>query len=405
MNQLSRYPDDIKPVWFANARVVLPDRIFRGYVAVQGGKILEVGLGDPAAQGAQVVDLNGLYLAPGFIELHTYGAGGFDYMDGTVEAMCKASQTHFEHGTTTLCPTTLAASFEEIVRAMDAFRAAADTYTDGPALHGLHMEGPYLNPMHKGAIDEKYIRNPDPAEYDEILKRNHASIARWTLAPELPGAPEFIRRLRQEGILPSMGHSNAEYSQILEAYAAGSTHLTHMYSCMSTIVRRGGFRYPGLIESPFLIDGLTVELIADGCHVPPEMLRMVYKLLGPDRVALTCDSIRCAGQDVAEAIIGSTENGYRVLIEDGVAKLSDRSAFAGSIATDDRLVRVMHQQAGVPLHDCVRMMSLTPAKILGIDRITGSIAPGKQADLVCFDDNIAVKGVRTARCGRLGLLA
>ena len=151
-----------------------------------------------------------------------------------------------------------------------------------------------------------------------------------------------------------------------------------------------------MIESAFCIEGLTVEVIADGCHLPPEMLRMVYRVMGVERVALTCDSMRCAGQQVSESILGSLSNGQRVIIEDDVAKMPDRTAFAGSIATDDRLVRVMRNQAGVPLQDCVRMMSLTPAQIMHIDDHTGSIEVGKTADLICFDEQITVLGTMVA---------
>lgn len=387
---------------YTNAKLVLPDEIVTGSLIEENGIIKEV---LPGVMLENAVDLQGLYLAPGFIEMHTHGAGGYDYMDGTEEAFRAASLTHFVHGTTTVLPTTLAATREEILRAIETCRKIKADWREGPCVHGLHMEGPYLNPIHKGAIDETYIRNPDPAEYEEFLAAGKGCIARWTLAPELDGAPLFARRLREEGILPSMGHTNAEYAQVAEASKAGCTHLTHMYSCMSTIVRRGGFRFPGVIESAYILNDLTVELIADGCHLPPEMLHMVYQHLGVDRVALTCDSIRCAGQDVTEAIIGSTENGYKVIIEDGVAKLSDRSAFAGSVATDDRLVCVMRDQAGIPLHECVRMMSLTPAKILGIDHLTGSLTAGKRADLVVFDEKIHVRGVCASGHGRIGLLA
>ena len=387
---------------YTNAKLVLPDGIYEGSLIVENDLIREV---LPGVTLPDAVDLGGLYLAPGFIEMHTHGAGGYDFMDGTKEAFIGACMTHFAHGTTTILPTTVAATRKEILRATETCRAIKADWKDGPYVHGMHMEGPYLNPIHKGAIDETYIRNPDPNEYEEFLAAGKGCIARWTLAPELDGAPQFAKRLREEGILPSMGHTNAEYSQVVAAAEQGCTHLTHMYSCMSTIVRKFGFRFPGVIESAFILDDLTVELIADGCHLPPEMLKMVHKCLGVDRVALVCDSIRCAGQDVTEAIIGSTENGYRVLIEDGVAKLCDRSAFAGSVATDDRLVRTMHTLAGVPLCDCVRMMTLTPAKILGIDDVTGSLQAGKRADLVCFDEDIRIKGVCAAGHGRIGLLA
>lgn len=379
---------------FINARVIYPDRVELGFVSVEDHAIHAVGTGSPEIAGDDLVyDLNGRYLSPGFVEIHSHGAGGCDFMDGTAEAVITAAKTHLRHGTTTLYPTTLAASREEILSSIDALRAARRMMTGGPELPGLHMEGPYLNPKQKGAIDEKYIRNPRKEEYEELIFYGDGAISRWTLAPELPGAAAFVRCLRDHNIVPSMGHTDAEYSQILSAYHSGICHVTHLYSAMSGMVRRGGFRYPGLIESAFCIGDLTVEVIADGCHLPVELLQLVYRVKGPEKVALTCDSMRCAGQDVKESVLGSLKNGQRVIIEDGVAKMPDRTAFAGSIATDDRLVRVMYHRAGVPLHDCVRMMTLTPAAVMGIDRQVGSIMPGKSANLICFDEDIRVSAV------------
>ena len=222
---------------------------------------------------------------------------------------------------------------------------------------------------------------------------------------ELDGASRFADRLVQEGILPSIGHSNAEYEQVRDAFSHGVTHTTHLYSAMSTIVRRGGFRHSGVLESAFCIPEMTVELIADGCHLPVELLEMVCRVKGAERVALTCDSMRCAGQNVRESILGSLENGQKVVIEDDVAKLMDRSAFAGSIATDDRLIRVMYHKAGVPLCDAVRMMTQTPADIIGLGGRKGSLAAGKDADLVCFDEDIAIAGVMVGGRGLVGLFA
>ncbi len=381
-------------IHLVNAAVIFPDRVEQGYVTVKEGRIMAAGPGEPeVCEKDQVWNLRGRYLSPGFVEIHSHGAGGCDFMDGTAEAVVTAAKTHMHHGTTTLYPTTLAASREEILGSIDALRSARRIITDGPELPGLHMEGPYLNPEQKGAIDEQYIRNPKREEYEEFIFYGEGAISRWTLAPELPGAGTFAGVLREHGIVPSMGHSAAEYSQVLEAYHSGISHVTHLYSAMSGMVRRGGFRYPGLVESAYCINDLTVEVIADGCHLPVEILQMVYRIKGPDKVVLTCDSMRCAGQDVKESVLGSLRNGRRVIIEDDVAKLPDRSAFAGSIATDDRLVRVMYHRAGVPLWDCIRMMCLTPARIMGQEGQIGSIMPGKRANLVCFDEDIQVEGV------------
>lgn len=390
------------------ANLVLPNRIRSGYVIVEDAHICQVGLGDgyPRLPYDRMIDVAGDYLAPGFVELHSHGAGGADFMDGTLDAFAAACHTHLCHGTTTLLPTALAATREEILRSIDCFGQAKSALAGKSLyLHGLHMEGPYLNKAQCGAIDPNYIRNPEPEEYEMFLEYGRGAIARWTLAVELDGASRFADRLVQEGILPSIGHSNAEYEQVRDAFSHGVTHTTHLYSAMSTIVRRGGFRHSGVLESAFCIPEMTVELIADGCHLPVELLEMVYRVKGAERVALTCDSMRCAGQNVRESILGSLENGQKVVIEDDVAKLMDRSAFAGSIATDDRLIRVMYHKAGVPLCDAVRMMTQTPADIIGLGGQKGSLAAGKDADLVCFDEDIAIAGVMVGGRGLVGLFA
>ena len=390
-----------------NAKVILADKIQPGYVVVEDQKIKAIGFDQiPALAYDRKIDLQGKYLSAGFVELHVHGAGGADFMDGTLEAFEAACLTHLDHGTTTILPTTLAATKEEILRSIDSFRQAkAAMEGKGPYLHGLHMEGPYLNKDQCGAIDPNYIRDPLPEEYELFLEYGKGAIARITLAVERNGMDTFIRRLREEGILPSVGHSNAEYCQVKEAYEQGCTHVTHLYSAMSTIVRKDGFRHSGVLESAYCIPDMTVEIIADGCHLPVELLEMVYRFKGPDKVALVCDSIRCAGQDVTESIIGSLENGNPVIVEDGVAKLPDRSAFAGSVATDDRLVRVMYKQVGVPLYDAVKMMTLTPARIAGLDATKGSIELGKDADLVCFDEDIQVLGAMVCGKGLTGIFA
>lgn len=390
-----------------NANVILADKIRPGYVVVEDQKIKAVGFdGISELPYDRKIDLQGKYLSAGFVELHVHGAGGADFMDGTLEAFEAACMTHLDHGTTTILPTTLAATKEEILRSIDSFRQAKTAMEGkGPYLHGLHMEGPYLNKDQCGAIDPNYIRDPLPEEYELFLEYGKGAIARITLAVERNGMDTFIRRLREEGVLASVGHSNAEYSQVKAAYEQGCTHVTHLYSAMSTIVRKGGFRHSGVLESAFCIPDMTVEIIADGCHLPVELLEMVYRFKGADKVALVCDSIRCAGQNVTESIIGSLENGNPVIVEDGVAKLPDRTAFAGSVATDDRLVRVMYKQVGVPLYDAVKMMTLTPAKIIGVDAAKGSIEIGKDADLICFDDDIQVFGAMVCGKGLTGVFS
>ena len=374
-----------------NWQIITPYRnLGLGYVVIEGGKILEVGAGEIELSNAKVIDAQGAYIAPGFIDLHTHGAGNADFMDGTVEAYLQAARTHAMHGTTLLYPTTLTSTNDLLFNTFDIYKQAKEKNTDGAAFGGIHLEGPYFAYEQRGAQDPRFLRNPDPKEYLEILDRSD-DIARWSIAPELPGALAFGRELVKRGIQPAIAHTNAIYEEVLDAFENGFRHITHFYSCMTGITRRNAFRYAGVIESGYLIDGMTVEIIADGVHVPESLLKLIYKIKGPENIALVTDSMRAAGMPEGRSILGGLKDGQEVLVEDGVAKLLDRTAFAGSVATADRLVRTMHQVGEIPLVDCVRMMTATPARIAGIDNRKGSLLPGKDADIVIFDENINIK--------------
>jgi len=374
-----------------NGKIITPYRnLGLGYVVIEGGKILEVGAGEIELSNATVIDAQGAYIAPGFIDLHTHGAGNADFMDATVEAYLQAARTHAMHGTTLLYPTTLTSTNNLLFNTFDIYKEAKAKNTEGAGFGGIHLEGPYFAYEQRGAQDPRFLRNPDPKEYLEILERSD-DIARWSIAPELPGALAFGRELVKRGIQPAIAHTNAIYEEVLDAFENGFRHITHFYSCMTGITRRNAFRYAGVIESGYLIDGMTVEIIADGVHVPESLLKLIYKIKGPENIALVTDSMRAAGMPEGRSILGGLKDGQEVLVEDGVAKLLDRTAFAGSVATADRLVRTMHQVGEVPLVDCVRMMTATPARIAGIDNRKGSLLPGKDADIVIFDENINIK--------------
>ncbi len=373
--------------------VLTPIRALAGAeIAVENGKIVSVGPRDAATDaGAEIFDIGGLWIAPGFIDMHVHGGGGYDFMDATVEAFHGAARMHALHGTTTLLPTSLASGDEALLDMIHAYQDAVRAPWVGAAMPGLHLEGPYFSLAQAGAQAPDAITPPDPERTARILKAAQGSILRWSSAPELPGSMEFAREMRERGILLSIGHSDARESVVAEAIENGYTHLTHFYSGMSTIVREKSYRFPGIVESGYLYPELTVEIIADGCHLPASLLRLVYQSMGTRRVALVTDALRGAGMPEGESIIGSLKEGRRCIVEDGVAKLPDRSAFAGSVATTDRLVRNMVQLAGAPLQDAVKMMSLTPARILGFqDR--GMLAAGYRADIVCLDAGLhAVK--------------
>jgi len=371
--------------WLCNAQLVLPDRIMPGCVLIDHASIIEIA--DQPAQNAVHIDLQGQYLAPGFVEIHSHGAGGADFMDGTPEAFRCAAESHLRHGVTTLFPTSVAADFESLRQFLLAFKQVK-----GPRMPGVHLEGPYINMEMRGAIDPRYIKDPDKGEYEALLALAGGDIKRWTIAPELPGALELGDALAERGILPSIGHTCANYRELERAFRHGYTHFTHLYSAMSTITRVNGFRITGAIESAFILEDATVEVIADGCHLPLELLRHVWRSKGADRVCLTGDAMRGAGTRARESILGPLRDGLPVIIEDGVAKLPSRDAFAGSVAMADRLLRTA-LAAGIPLPEALRMMSLTPARVMGMETAIGSIEAGKQADLVVFDAEINIRRV------------
>ena len=374
-----------------NVKLVLPKgKIIRGTIKWDKGKIVSVSEGEILSSVEdQVIDGMDLYLSPGFIDLHTHGGGGYDFMDGTVEAFLKSAEMHAKHGTTSLLPTTLTSTNEELYLMFEIYKIAKSCNHIGASFVGLHLEGPYFSFNQRGAQDPKYLKKPSPEEYIKILDASD-DIVRWSLAPELDGALDMGRELCRRKILPSIAHTDAIYEETIKAYQVGFRHITHLYSGMSTIIRRNAFRYAGVLEAAYILDDMTVEIIADGVHLPKSLLQYVYKFKGPERIALITDSMRGAGMPDGPSILGSVKDGQPVIVEDGVAKLLDRTAFAGSVATADRLVRTMIQVAEVPLTDAVRMMTETPARIIGIDHKKGAISVGMDADLVLFDDNINI---------------
>jgi N-acetylglucosamine-6-phosphate deacetylase len=273
---------------------------------------------------------------------------------------------------------------------LDIYREALKKNDQGAQFMGMHIEGPYFDMEQRGAQDPRYIRNPDEKEYKEIITHAGDIITRWSAAPELPGAIEFGRYVKSKGILPAIAHTNAVYEDVVKALENGFTLATHFYSGMSGVTRRNAFRFAGVIESVYLLDEIDVEIIADGIHLPEPFLKLIHKIKGTDRMALITDAMRAAGMPPGESILGSKQNGLKVIVEDGVAKLPDRSSFAGSVATTDRLVRTMRQLTGLSLEECVRMMTQVPARIMHMDQ-KGSLAPGKDGDVVIFDEGINIQ--------------
>ena len=368
-----------------NARILTPQGWLKdGSVLIRDNKILEVTNCDLAVIGAQLVDVKGMYVLPGGVEIHAHGGGGRDFMECTEDAFRTAVSTHMRYGTTSIFPTLSSSTVPMIEQAADTCTRLMQE-KDSPIL-GLHLEGHYLNMAMAGGQMPENIKNPDPNEYIPIVERWNC-IKRWDAAPELPGAMQFGKYISAKGILAAVAHTQAEFEDIRTAYEAGYTHATHFYNAMPGFHKRREYKYEGTVESIYLLDDMTVEVVADGIHVPPTILRLVYKIKGVERTCLITDALACAASDSHEAF------DPRVIIEDGVCKLADRSALAGSIATMDRLIRTMVQKADIPLADAVRMASETPARVMGVYDRKGSLQKGKDADIMVMDDDLKIRAV------------
>lgn len=353
-------------------------------IIIHGTTIKEISADDTFHLDARHIDAKGAYIIPGGIDLHLHGGGGYDFMECSEEAFRAAIAAHLRHGTTSLYPTLGAADYDMMYRAAELTqRLMAEPNS---RVMGLHLEGPYLNPTMAGGQIVEYIKLPNRKEYTTLLDK-FESIKRWDLSPELEGAMELGRTLSERGILASVAHTTADYACIDRAIDAGFTHATHFYNAMTGVHKCREFKHEGTIESILLRDEMSVEIIADGIHVPPTILRLVHKVKGSHRTCLVSDAMACTASNSNELF------DKRVIIEDGVCKLSDRSALAGSIATMDRLIRTMVQQAALPLEEAVRMSSETPARIMGIYDRKGSLERGKDADIVLMDENLEICGV------------
>ena len=363
-----------------NGKVLVDGEFLACDVYFENGKIIS--LGENMAFD-ETVDARGNYVTAGFVDIHCHGGGGGDFNDGDTDSVKKAVLTHLSYGTTTIFPTITSASMDSMEKAIETIENARNAL---PSIAGIHLEGPYFSPSQMGAQNGDSLKRPQKSEYERILKTG--KVTRWDYAPDNDPKFEFLNDLLNYGVLPAAAHTDATCAEMEAAADRGCKLITHLYSCTSTVRREKGFRIAGVLEAAYLRDDIKAELIADGCHLPNELLRLAYKLKGADRIALVTDAMRAAGTDSeGEFEIG----GVRCIVEDGVAKLVDRSAFAGSIATADRLVRTC-VSAGIPLCDAVKMMTETPALIMGVHN-KGKVKEGFDADIVIFDSNINVKKV------------
>lgn len=373
---------------FQNARVVLPDQILENQdVLIQDGKIREISSKRISTESAQIVPSKEQYLLAGFIETHVHGGGGADFMDGTPESFETVVRTHALHGTTSIMPTTVACPLADMQALFRLYREMKGRSLPANLL-GIHLEGPYISQAMRGAQNPAYVRAPELSEIDRIIEDAGDLIARCTMAPEIEGAYEAAKRFRQAGIRLAIGHSDAISTDVFRAFAEGFDHITHFYCNTPGTRKIEQTVYAGIREAAYLIDGMTVDLIGDGKHIPADLMKMVLKIKGADHVILITDAMRAAGTDVTESYLGSIRPENRVIVEDGVAKLPDRSYYAGSIATADRMFRNAVLNVQLPIPVVSTMMSLSPAKKFGLDNRKGKIAVGYDADLLLMDRNL-----------------
>jgi len=309
-------------------------------------------------------------------------------MDGTVEAFETITRFYASRGVTALQATTSAAPLGDLIRVLEMARLwKKETHRAGSRILGVHLEGPFLNREQCGAQPLQNVRHPSPMEVERLMEYADV-ITEVTLAPELPGALALIRELTKRGILASAGHSQAREKDVLAAMEAGLRHTTHIYSAMPLMIREGPWRIPGLLETTLAYDELTTEMIADGKHLPPTLMRLVLKCKGPDRLCLVSDAMRGAGKAEGGTFLVA---GQEVIIEHGVAILPDRTAFACSITPLDTMVRNVIEMLELSVEQAVQLVTSNPAHVLGIEARKGTIERGKDADLVILDDQIRVR--------------
>lgn len=373
-----------------NVQIIGENNVFPGELLVKDGKIAEVGAHVPCPEGAEVLDGGGQYLSPGFIDLHVHGGGGYSAMGGK-DAVVRMCEAHARYGTTSILPTTLAAPIAQLKTAMDGIREAQSA-TDNVHILGVHLEGPFLSPNMCGAQSPENILVPDEWDCEDLLSY-WDGIKIMGAAPEVKGGMALGELIRKHGAVASVAHSTADYDIAQEAFRNGYSDVTHLYNACTSCHKVGVFRHAGTVEAALVNDDVTTQVIADLRHQPEGVLRLIYKCKGADKMYVITDGLEFAATQMQEGEEFVQENGMAVVYTDGVMLLADRSCLAGSVATCDLLVRNLYKKLGLPLCDCVKMASLTPARVIGIDDHTGKIAAGCDADLLLFDDDVRISAV------------
>ncbi len=365
------------PTVLAGANVVMPTGTVKdGQVTVDGTRIAST-----APENAQVIDLTGHYVVPGFVDIHNHGGGGASFTSGTVDDVLKGIHTHRLHGTTTLVASTVTGDMDSLSHRAGMLSELAEQ----GEIAGIHFEGPFISPCRKGAHAEDLLRDPEPAQVRKLIDAARGRAKMLTLATELPGGIDSVRLLVEHGVIAAVGHTDATYEQTVEAIDAGATVATHLFNAMPAL----GHRAPGPIAALLQDDRVTVELINDGTHLHPAALELAFCHAGADRVAFITDAMDAAGFGDGRYMLGPLE----VEVSEGVARLVEGGSIAGSTLTLDRAFKRAVTIDRLPVEDVVRALSANPARLLGMDDRIGSLEPGKDADLVVLDADFDLKGV------------
>lgn len=364
-----------------NCNIIYLDKIEKGSVLVENGKIKEINPSN--VNNTEVIDAEGLYLSPGFIDVHIHGAGGCDTMDGTVESINTIAKTIVQHGTTSFTPTTMTVAAEDIRKSMEVIKKLKEEGTEGANVLGAHLEGPFISPKAIGAQNPNFLLAPSVENYNKIVGDYSDAVVSITMAPEVDGAKELIKYLSDNGVTVSMGHTKATYDEAIEGIKCGACHSTHLYNAMTPFTHRE----PGVVGATFDTN-ITTETISDGIHISYPALRTAYKQKGTDKVLLVSDAMEACGMPDGQYSLG----GQDVIVKNGAARLLD-GTLAGSVLTLDKAVKNIYNNSDYPLNEVVRMATYNGAKHCHVEDHKGLIKEGYDADLILFNEDIEIQKV------------